>query len=203
VPVNPGGHTHLPWAEQVALEEQAGEHVLVWISLTEIDEAMASEGGSWDQNGKLSQITTREVEEPVVASIAAHVFGGMRKEPRPSVEPLNALGPVGWEIKAGLPTKPSAGYDNTPGWRTKESGREGGAGAVDAVLLEKPFATDTVDEGEVRAFCRSESETEDVYVPGSKMKSVSLVDNVAPTMKGEVVLVSVWRPIGKKNAHNS
>ena len=49
--MNPGGHTHLPWAEQVALEEHAGEHVLVWISLTEIDEAMASEGGSWDQNG--------------------------------------------------------------------------------------------------------------------------------------------------------
>lgn len=50
-----------------------------------------------------------------------------------------------------------------------------------AVLLEKPFPRDTVDEEDVRAFCRSESDTEEVYVPGSKMKSVSLVDNVAPT----------------------
>jgi hypothetical protein len=148
-----------------------------------MDEAMASEGGSWDQNGKLSQITTREVDEPVVASIAAQVFGGMRKEPRPRVVPLNELGLVGWEMKAGFPTKPSVGYDNTPGWRTRESGREGGAGAVAAVLLVKPFPMDTVDEEEVRAFCRPESETEGVYVPGSKMKSVSLVDNVAPTVR--------------------
>jgi hypothetical protein len=99
----------------VALEEQAGEHVLVWISLTEMDGAMASEGGSWDQNGKLSQITTRDVDEPVEASIAAQVFGGMRKEPRPMVVLLNELGLEGWEIKVGLPTKPSVGYDSTPG----------------------------------------------------------------------------------------
>lgn len=150
--------------------------------MTEIDEAIATEGGSWDQNGKLSQTTTREVDEPVVASIAAQVFGGMRKEPRPSVVALNELGLEGCEMKTGLPMKPSVGYDNTPGWRTRESGREGGAGAVAAVLFVKPFPTDTVDEEEVRAFCRSESETEDVYVPGSKMKSVSLVDNVAPTV---------------------
>ena len=99
----------------MALEEQAGEHVLDWISLTEIEGAMASEGGSWDQNGKLSQITTREVVEPVVASIAAQVSGGMRKEPRPREDLLNELGVEGWEMKVGLPTKPSAGYDNTPG----------------------------------------------------------------------------------------
>lgn len=54
-----------------------------------------------------------------------------------------------------------------------------------AVLLVKPFPKDTVDEGEVRAFWSTESETEDVYVPGSKMKSVSLVDNVAPTVRAE------------------
>ena len=70
-----------------------------------------------------------------------------------------------------------------------------------AVLLEKPFPRDTVDEEDVRAFCRSESDTEEVYVPGSKMKSVSLVDNVAPTEGGE--MVSAWIPIVKNNTHNS
>jgi hypothetical protein len=189
-PVNPAGHTHLPWVEQVALEEQAGEHVLDWISLMEMDEAMARDGGSWDQNGKLSQITTREVDEPVVASIAAQVLGAMRKEPRPSAVALNVLGLVGWEINLGWPMKPSVGYDNTPGWRTRERGREGVAGAEAAVVLVKPFPMDTVDEDEVRAFCKFESETEDVYVPGSKMKSVSLVDNVAPKM---VIFVVPWR----------
>ena len=54
-----------------------------------------------------------------------------------------------------------------------------------AELLVKPFPNDTVDEGEVRAFWSTASETEDVYVPGSKMKSVSLVDNVAPTVEPE------------------
>lgn len=165
-----------------------------------MDEARASEGGSWDRNGKLSQITTREVDEPVVASIATQVLGGMRMEPRPRAVPLNELGLVGCEMKVGLPTKPSVGYDNTPGWRVRESGREGGAGAVAAVLLVKPFPMDTVDEDEVRAFCRAESETEGVYIPGSKMKSASLVDNVAPTRRGEVV--SAWNPIGKKISHN-
>jgi hypothetical protein len=95
VPVNPVGHTHLPWVEQIALEEHAGEHVLGWIFLTEMDEAMASDGGSWDQNGKLSQITTREVDEPVVASISAQVLGGTRRELRESAVPLNELGLVG------------------------------------------------------------------------------------------------------------
>jgi hypothetical protein len=180
--VNPGGHAHLPWDEQVALEEHAGEHVLGWMSLTEMDLAIASEGGSCDQNGKLSQITTREVDEPVVASIAAQVLGDIRREPSPSAVPLNELGLVGWEMKVGLPTKPSVGYDNTPGWRARESGREGGAGAVAAEVLEKPFPMDTVDEVEVRAFCRSESETEGVYVPGRRTKSIPLVDNVAPTV---------------------
>ena len=51
-----------------------------------------------------------------------------------------------------------------------------------AVLLVKPFPRDTVDEEEVRAFCRSESETEGVYVPGSRMNLVLLVDNEAATM---------------------
>jgi hypothetical protein len=96
------------------------------------------------------------------------------------VEELNEFGAVGWEIKVGLPMKPSVWYDNTPGRRARESGREGGRGAVAAVLLVKPTVKDRVDEGEVRAFCKSESETEDVYVPGSKTKSVSVVDNVAP-----------------------
>jgi hypothetical protein len=149
----------------------------------------------------LSQTTTREVDEPLVASIAAQVLGDMRREPRPSAVPLKELGLVGWEMKIGLPTKPSVGYDNTPGWRARESGREGGAGAVAAVLLVKPFPMDTVDEEEVRAFCRSESETEGVYVPGSRTKSVSLVDNVAPTARtggGQR-----RNMIGKKNAHNS
>ena len=54
-----------------------------------------------------------------------------------------------------------------------------------AVLFVKPFPMDTVDEEEVRAFCRSESETEAVYVPGSKMNCLSLVDNVAPTGDGQ------------------
>lgn len=49
--MNPVGHTHLPWVEQMALEEQAGEHVLDWMSLMETDEEMASAGGSWDQKG--------------------------------------------------------------------------------------------------------------------------------------------------------
>ena len=53
-----------------------------------------------------------------------------------------------------------------------------------AILLEKPLPRDTMDEEDVRAFCSSESDTEDVYVPGSKIKSVSLVDNVAPTDEG-------------------
>jgi hypothetical protein len=63
---------------------------------------------------------------------------------------------------------------------------------VAAVLLEKPFPRDTVDEEDVRAFCRSESDTEDVYVPGSKMKSVSLVDNVAPKFVIFVLPLRHW-----------
>lgn len=50
------------------------------------------------------------------------------------------------------------------------------------MVLVKPIPMDTVDEEEVKAFCKFESETEGVYVPGSKIKSVSLVDNVAPTV---------------------
>ena len=65
-----------------------------------------------------------------------------------------------------------------------------------AVLLENPFPRDTVDEEDVRAFCRSESDTEDVYVPGSKMKSVSLVDNVAPTDEGRG---DVWSASGSRS----
>ena len=99
----------------MALEEHAGEHVLVWISLTEMEEDIASEGGSWDQNGKVSQIMTREVDEPLVASITAQVLGDTRREPRPRAVPLNEFGLVGWEMNVGLPTKPSVGYDNTPG----------------------------------------------------------------------------------------
>lgn len=118
----------------------------------------------------------------MVASITAQVLGAMRKEPRPSAVPLNELGLVGWEMNLGWPTKPSVGYDNTPGWRTRESGREGVAGAEAAVELVKPFPMDTVDEEEVKAFCKFKSETEGVYVPGNKTKSVSLVDNVAPTV---------------------
>jgi hypothetical protein len=88
-------------------------------------------------------------------------------------------------MKVGTPRKPSVGYDNRPGWRVRVSGREGGPGAVGAVLLAavllaKPTPMDTVDDEEVSAFCKSESGTEGVYVPGSKMKFVSLVNNVAP-----------------------
>jgi hypothetical protein len=126
----------------------------------------------------------------VVASSTAQVLGAMRNEPRPSVVALNELGLGGWEMNLGWPTKPSIGYDNTPGWRARVSGREGVAGAEAAVVFVKPFPMDTVDEEEVRAFCKFESETEGVYVPGSKMKSVSLVDNVAPKM---VIFVVPWR----------
>jgi hypothetical protein len=63
---------------------------------------------------------------------------------------------------------------------------------VAAVLFVKPFPMDTVDEDEVRAFCRSESETEGVYVPGNKMNWVSLVDNVAPKFVILVVPSRHW-----------
>ena len=76
---------------------------------------MASECGSSDQNGKLSQITTRDVDEPLESSIAAQVFGAMRKEPRKMRVLLNELGFERWEIKVGSPTKPLSGYDDTPG----------------------------------------------------------------------------------------
>jgi hypothetical protein len=45
-PVNPAGQTHLPSVEHMALEEHAGEHVVVWMSLRVTEEAIASEGGS-------------------------------------------------------------------------------------------------------------------------------------------------------------
>jgi hypothetical protein len=68
----------------VALEAHASERVLVWISLTEMDEVMASEGGSWVQNGK---VVSDLDEEPV---------GGLDCRPGVWVWGKNI---VGWGMK--------------------------------------------------------------------------------------------------------
>jgi hypothetical protein len=82
-PVKPGGQVQVPCGEQTPLPEQAGEHAEDWMSSRESEEA-ASEGGSWEMSGTLSQKTTRFEELLLLLpeeARATHMSVARRREP--------------------------------------------------------------------------------------------------------------------------
>ncbi|PSR73303.1 hypothetical protein PHLCEN_2v10831 [Hermanssonia centrifuga] len=171
VPLNPGGHEHVPDAEQIPAPAHGGEHADDCISRIEILLSDEPEGNC-DKSGIESQRIRRSVEDGPDAT-AAHMLSETINDPADvEVESLEALF-VGSALSPGYSAIPAS------------SARFNGSENEDELALANPGAKASSAEEEESKTWSNCGFVLEVYCPGSNRTFVGVSDDdkTAPAMR--------------------